>query len=609
MAHAARPNAGVGGMHLLSPTFVSVAFLHIIPSNQCVLHIPTFLPPPSQDEMRRKQIVHKAVCKQILDIMLECRPPPAFEVTCLVNFVYGDQTYKQRGTSKRAQRLEFIGSDGLPLNIEREVVFNSIHLPVPCSLTAQVDRQAVVQILRDGVYCGAPFITLLTPLHHASVQTSLNTFMVLQLALITTFAQAAGKHVSALSDVEIMDILVGRPLSDPGGPTYFNILPTVRDCDTKSYNDGYITWEHFQRCLRESLVWRIGGDGQYNLLWSYLKRRHPERYKYVWIDVGDFHAFAHFLFALNEIFWCVCLCSFARELRRHNLKKRIPNLENNNYTHILTFLQAVAVAIVVYFTTVVHSPPPALLYANPTAYCQQIHSAGGMVLFRCLQYVGFPVLTYQRSIRSRDGTLLPELHAYAVHLHRTVHKTQEKVVMVIALLGYYCIHPSLQLLKRTFCAISLLGRLGSCMGFDRLVEYINLRQSQRNSSFRAFDSALHYTPHLLPMLHVDAAYTAAVSGAEAGGDAGYDPRMIREVQRLVELFESKLGRDLTIPSSHNPWFHTGNAVRLDAGGAQDYRPWEHIWRVESGQSAGDGLAAQSCALWLQDLLASHMFKM
>ena len=79
---------------------------------------------------------------------------------------------------------------------------------------------------------------------------------------------------------------------------------------------------------------------------------------------------------------------------------------------------------------------------------------------------------------------LPLLHAYAVHLHRVVHKTQEKVIMVITLLGYYCIHPALQLLKRVFCAISQLGRMGSCMAFDRLVEYINLRQSQRNSSFR-----------------------------------------------------------------------------------------------------------------------------
>ena len=57
----------------------------------------------------------------------------------MVNFVYGDQTYKQRGSARRAQRLEYIGGDGLPLNIEREVVFNSVHFPVPAALTAQLD--------------------------------------------------------------------------------------------------------------------------------------------------------------------------------------------------------------------------------------------------------------------------------------------------------------------------------------------------------------------------------------------------------------------------------------------------------------------------------------
>ena len=157
--------------------------------------------------------------------------------------------------------------------------------------------------------------------------------------------------------------------------------------------------------------------------------------------------------------------------------------------------------------------------------------------------------------------------------------------------------------------MSLLGRLGSCMAFDRLVEYINLRQSQRNSSFKAFDSALHYTPHLLPMMHVDAAYTAAVSGGEGGGDAGYDPRLIREVERLVALFEQTLGKALTFPSSANPWWHTGSAVNLDLGAAHNYRPWQWLWDVASGRSAGDGLTAESCAVWLQDLLDSHMFTM
>lgn len=559
------------------------------------------------DQQRRKELVHRAVCKKLLDCMLECRPPPSFLVSNLITFVYGDQTYKQRGSTRRAERLEYIGRDGLPLNIEREVVFNSVHLPVPAALLPQLDAQAVGMIQQHGVYCGAPFLSILPFLAANAVQQSLDAFMGSQLALINQLAQSEQKNLNMLSSAAIMDALVGRPAVDPGGPTYINILPTLRDTDTKAYADGYRMWEHWQRCLPHSLLWCVGGDGQLNLLWSYIKRKHLDRYKYVWIDVGDFHTFAHFLFAINELLWLVCFCCFAKELGRQNLKQRIPNLENNNYAHVLTFQQAVAVAIVVYFTRVVQAPPPALLYASPAAYCQQIHASGGLVLFRCLQYAGCPTLTWQRAIRSADGAPLPLQHAYAVHLHRAVHKTQEKRIMVIALLGYYCIHPALKLFKTAFCAISLLGRLGLCMAFDRLVEYINLRQSQRNSSFRAFDAALHYTPHLLPMMHVDAAYTAAVSGGESGGDAGYDPRMIREVTKLVEFFERKLGNDLTLPSAINPFFHTGNDVNLHNGAAREHRPWQWLWAVARGTAAGIGAAPQACALWLQEVLQGQMF--
>jgi len=98
------------------------------------------------DQQRRKEVVHKVVCNKLLDRMLECRPPPSFLVSRLINFVYGDQTYKQRGSTRRAERLEYIGRNGLPLNIEREVVFNSIHLPVPQVLLPQLDAQAVASI-------------------------------------------------------------------------------------------------------------------------------------------------------------------------------------------------------------------------------------------------------------------------------------------------------------------------------------------------------------------------------------------------------------------------------------------------------------------------------
>jgi len=205
------------------------------------------------DERRRKQIVHRAVCHKLLDRMLACRPSASFQVSIFVNFVYGDQTYKQRGSTRRAERLEFMGSNGLPLNIEREVVFNSVHFPVPTALLPQLDAHALTTIHQRGVYSGAPFMTILPHLHPTTVQASLDKFLTQQLQYVSQFALTLGKPITMVSSAEVMDALVGRPLTDPGGATYFNILPTLRDCDTKSYDDGYLSWEHFQRCLSPAL--------------------------------------------------------------------------------------------------------------------------------------------------------------------------------------------------------------------------------------------------------------------------------------------------------------------------------------------------------------------
>ena len=84
--------------------------------------------------------------------------------------------------------------------------------------------------------------------------------------------------------------------------------------------------------------------------------------------------------------------------------------------HVLTFNRPVATAIMVYFLTRVQQPSPQLFLASPAAYLQQIRAAGGIVLYRWLEYVGSPVLTYQQAIRGARGLLLPQLHAYAFHV-------------------------------------------------------------------------------------------------------------------------------------------------------------------------------------------------
>ena len=237
--------------------------------------------------------------------------------------------------------------------------------------------------------------------------------------------------------------------------------------------DGFKINEHLLTHVGPTLVRRVGGDGQWVLLGSYLKARFPERFKNILLDSGDFHAFAHFMFALIELFWKCCACCFGSILELDNVFERMPNLENNAYSHALVFLSSVSLAIIIFFTQHVTSPSPDLFYTNPLAYYQRLNSAGGRVLFMFFFYVCSPVLSYQGAIRSRKGEMLPKLHAYALHVHRCVHKPNESKINLISLVSFYCIHPALKLFKVAMCGVSLLGRLGSCMGYDRLIEWID----------------------------------------------------------------------------------------------------------------------------------------
>ena len=557
-------------------------------------------------ERKLRQLLSVSVLRSVLAEMVLCRPLPMWEVCGDVTFAYIDQTYRQQGLQSNRQRVEYIDGANLPLRIEREVVLNGASFSCPAVLFPALDARARAEIAADGVY-RQPFQQVHAYLQEPAIRRSLSEFAAYSLASVSQSARRRNIAVQALTRRELLRELLGRPDSDPGGPSHYTILPTCRKCDTKSYLDGFRALDHLTTHVGASLVRRVGGDGQWVLLGSYLKARFPERFKSVLLDSGDFHAFAHFMFALIELLWKCCLCCFGSILELDNVFERMPNLENNAYSHALVYLSSVALAVVIYFTHHVTSPSPALFYANPLGYYQQLNSAGGRVLFMVYFYVCAPVLAYQRAIRSRNGALLPKLHAYAIHVHRCVHKPNESKINLISLVSFYCIHPALKLFKTAMCGISLLGRIGSCMGFDRLIEWINFRQGQRNSTFQAFDRSLQYTPQLQPMMHVDAAYTAATLGTSPEADDGYDHRVLNNALRLVERFIRECGTDLSVATTDNPWWHTGNPVALDANSAREMRPWDFFWAVMRGTSAGKMARAQSAYDYVEDHLANHFF--
>ena len=158
-------------------------------------------------------------------------------------------------------------------------------------------------------------------------------------------------------------------------------------------------------------------------------------------------------------------------------------------------------------------------------------------------------------------------------------------ISLYTLLGMHCAHPKLRLLLRATISVSLLGREGANMFADRLVEFVNFLQKRRNTGHAAFEAALQFTPHLRALMHAHAAYEAAVLGAPHAEDPIRPPTHY-EVAKLVDEFVRLLGTDLTVISTANPFFHTGNSVQLSAGPYQSYQPWLWPERVARGRAFG-----------------------
>jgi hypothetical protein len=155
------------------------------------------------------------------------------------------------------------------------------------------------------------------------------------------------------------------------------------------------------------------------------------------------------------------------------------------------------------------------------------------------------------------------------------------------MLGFCCALPALQSVLLATVSLSLLGRNGSNMYCDRLVELINKLQqgTKRSSSAASFQRAIDLTTLLRPMLHVRHAFQAAEQGA-AETDDPVTASMLVQARVLQDAFLCHLGRDLTQRAPQNPFWHSGNAVTLTAGDFKEYQPWEWLERSADGRSAG-----------------------
>ena len=439
--------------------------------------------------------------------------------------------------------------------------------------------------------------------HAESVNRKLQSGLIAMLTLVSTL------DPSATEEKEVVDKILGRPNVSPGGPSPMSFHPSIPKCDTKSFVDvfkfipilaGYAT----MACC--CMV--IFGDGQTVETLRAAKRRWPHIYKPVLIGNGHFHSFAHFCFCLIYGYWCCCLCTFATWLHKEKqIYRSMNDLENDNAKHALDFHRVVTAAIMCYLLLDVKSPRPALLFSDPALYAARLRHGGGIVLWMYLLHAGFPVLNFQRAIRSGNGRGIQDCLCYAFHCYRSLaHKTKSEFITLTVLTGMVCAHPKLQEVLMNCCCVSLLG--SNLMAYDRLIEYVNLLQKKRATAFKGFEKQLNFTRLLKALVHVDAAWKEA-DGGGTGLDDGIPAYLYNDVSELRRKLRETLGTDLEADHPGNSLWHTGNAVPLDGGDYWERMPWEYQDRVTFGRSLGVGRAGrpQSWRERVNDFIDGHLF--
>jgi len=424
-----------------------------------------------------------------------------------------------------------------------------------------------------------------------------------------------------------MGRLLSRPNDDPGGATYVTFMPPLLRVNTQSYVDliAIVAWCVSYLCLTP-LVLHLIGDGQSVLRLRDLKRLHPERYKHVVIGNGHFHSGAHSSFADVTLWWwallCTCMVTIGKVTVNADgsltgtVRPQIKSLESNATAHTQEALLAVTVAIIVYFTTKVTQPPPELFLSDPIVYLSRIQNASGIVLAQFLRHSGVPTLMWQRGTRGREGKTLDDLHCLALHKFRCAHKTSSSQISLLHLISIYGTHPELRPYLRKRLFVSLTPNVGSAIGTDRSLEFMNDVQKAGNTGPSLLQS-LSYTVLIQPMQYVYRQWKIAM-GTLPSSSTDVRASMENEIDALVRLFEAKAGNDLQTFTTHNALWHTGIPVDLrTAANLKRGRPWEWIWRVARGLSSclqrpdrvdETRSATESWVLWIERHIRVHMFQ-
>ena len=106
-------------------------------------------------------------------------------------------------------------------------------------------------------------------------------------------------------------------------------------------------------------------------------------------------------------------------------------------------------------------------------------------------------------------------------------------------------------------SLTLLGRWGSNMYVDRVLEYINKIQqgAKRSAHAASFGHALDLTTLLRAMIHFRHAFQTAPETGAAESDDGVKASMLVMARLLQDAFVRRLGTNLTIVDPNNHFWH------------------------------------------------------
>jgi hypothetical protein len=386
-------------------------------------------------EVKQRNLLDRQVTVDFVKFLAQKLPKPPFDATELVFTICLDQCHFWQGCANKGRKRgrERVDEDGQRLSVMQVTVINALSAPVPKVLVGNWTHADATYIAHNGIYT-EPFDLVLNYLDPAKCTLFL---MEIYKEFVSTFHKV---HTETDCWKEAVLSLISKPkweeVAHQDGATHVDFHTPLLNCDTKSRRDIYRILLWVIMLSPRAIVRRVLADGQGIIGIMAAKVRKPDKWKSIWPDPVDLHAFSHDIFAGHEIYFTALLEPCAKHLQRRHIVEAPANMEDDAHDHHKDFNVIVTAAILVFWFK--HLPHAMLV--NPGRFHTQIKCNAGMhVMFWYVFQVGIPILCWISAVRKNSLYHMDGLWNWFYHLNRCVHKTQMAKISVIRAVNRYCI--------------------------------------------------------------------------------------------------------------------------------------------------------------------------